>query len=215
MPTRNVTIVYVDDENQIADKSMPSLVSAMFEQIARQLSAPQLAIIAGIFALVAFAGIVVIGQGITTLRTGAVSANWPHVMGKMLKAEVTSSTTQRRDNEGRSYTDTTYYPSVTYEFVLNGQTYQSNRLSAQDNGYSKSTDALNAIEQVNSGDGVTVYYNPQNPKEAMLKPGISGNSFVSLVFGGLLLLLGGGVIVWLVRVFRRKPAKSGLRVTPA
>ncbi len=197
MTTRTETTINVD-ENEITGKSKVWLVGAMFEFIATQLSRTQLAILAIIIAFIPIFGIVVIGQGLSTFNTGMASSTWPHVTGKMVRASVRTQGTVEQNSYRNRPTSPTYYPEVTYEYTVNGQTYQSTRFTAQDSGYSTSLEAFNAIDQVNGKDGLTVYYNPGNPKDAMLKPGVSGNSYGSLFVGILLLIFGGAPVVWLV-----------------
>jgi hypothetical protein len=87
---------------------------------------------------------------------------WLSTTGTILMSSVQSSHT------GNSHST---YPVVVYSYVVNGQSYQSQRIRAGDQfltvrvaGQAQATVARYPI-----GANVTVYYNPANPAESALE----------------------------------------------
>lgn len=149
------------------------------------------------FLIVLGAGAVILGVGcivamIITKRARQGISNWDAVTGTVLDAFVYHH--KRQTNETTTVTHT---PMIKYIYVVSGETYMSFKrdtlpyyaASAYDLG------EANAIVQsypVNSA--VPVYYNPNNPKQAVLKiPKAFANNTI-LLYGIVNVLVGGGII---------------------
>jgi hypothetical protein len=95
---------------------------------------------------------------------GQVNAarDWPAVSGKVTYATIETSYSSRG---GRAY-----YPRIAYEYKVNGQPYQSSKISF---GTPVGLGNYNAVLQKVAGypieSTVQVYYNPDNPAEAVLE----------------------------------------------
>jgi len=92
-------------------------------------------------------------------RKMAVVSEWPSTMGT-----VNASYLERRfSSEG----DSTNYPVVKYSYQIGGQRYQSTKLApGPEVG---GTGAGKVVERYPAGAQVMVFYNPQNPSEAVLE----------------------------------------------
>ena len=91
-------------------------------------------------------------------RRMAVVSQWPSTMGT-----VQMSTIDRRSTSD-GYTD---YPVVQYGYQVNGQTYQSLKLApGPEVG---GTGARKVVAKYPAGAQVMVFYNPQNPSDAVLE----------------------------------------------
>ena len=85
-------------------------------------------------------------------------SQWPSVMGV-----VQMSTVERRSSED-GYTD---YPVVQYSYLVNGQPYQNSKLApGPEVGGSG---ARKVVAKYPAGAQVMVFYNPQNPSDAVLE----------------------------------------------
>jgi hypothetical protein len=85
-------------------------------------------------------------------------SQWPSVMGV-----VQMSTVERRSSED-GYTD---YPVVQYSYQVNGQPYQNSKLApGPEVGGSG---ARKVVAKYPAGAQVMVFYNPQNPSDAVLE----------------------------------------------
>ena len=91
-------------------------------------------------------------------RRMAVVSQWPSTMGV-----VQMSTIDRRSTSD-GYTD---YPVVQYSYQIGGQTYQSMKLApGPEVG---GTGAGKVVAKYPAGAQVMVFYNPQNPSDAVLE----------------------------------------------
>ncbi|HET9906292.1 MAG TPA: DUF3592 domain-containing protein [Anaerolineales bacterium] len=92
-------------------------------------------------------------------RKMAAVSQWPSTMGT-----VNSSYLERRSSsEGGS----TNYPVVQYSYQIGGQSYQSSKLApGPDVG---GTGAGKVVARYPAGAQVMVFYNPQNPADAVLE----------------------------------------------
>lgn len=97
-------------------------------------------------------------------RKVAQASNWPYTMGT-----VTFSTIEmRRGSKGGS----TAYPVVHYSYQALGLPYQGHKVTpGPEVG---GTGARNVVARYPAGAQVMVYYNPDNPSEALLERGMPG-----------------------------------------
>jgi hypothetical protein len=92
-------------------------------------------------------------------RKMAAVSQWPSTMGTVMMSRIE----QRSSSEG-GYTD---YPVVQYSYQLGGQAYQSYKLApGPEVG---GTGAGKVVARYPAGAQVMVFYNPQNPSEAVLE----------------------------------------------
>ena len=92
-------------------------------------------------------------------RKMAAVSQWPSTMGNI----VMSTIEQRSSSEG-GYTD---YPAVQYSYQVGGQPYQSYKLApGPEVGGSG---ARKVVARYPAGAQVMVFYNPQNPSDAVLE----------------------------------------------
>lgn len=87
---------------------------------------------------------------------------WLSTTGTVLMSSVQSSHT------GKSYST---YPVVVYSYVVNGQSYQSQRIKAGEQFLSVrlAGEAQSTVARYPIGASVTVYYDPANPAESALE----------------------------------------------
>lgn len=92
-------------------------------------------------------------------RKMATVSQWPSTMGT-----VSMSTIEQRSSSESGYTD---YPVVQYSYQVGGQAYQSYKLApGPEVGGSG---ARKVVARYPAGAQVMVFYNPQNPSEAVLE----------------------------------------------
>ncbi len=104
-----------------------------------------------------------LGMILVTRRKVAQASTWPSTLGT-----VTLSMIQmRHSNDG-----STPYPVVQYSYQVTGQPYQGSKvMPGPEVG---GTGARKVVERYPAGAQVMVYYNPQNPSEALLERGTPG-----------------------------------------
>jgi hypothetical protein len=92
-------------------------------------------------------------------RKMAAVSQWPSTMGTVVMSRIE----QRSSSEG-GYTD---YPVVQYSYQVGGQAFQSLKLApGPEVG---GTGARKVVARYPAGAQVMVFYNPQNPAEAVLE----------------------------------------------
>lgn len=92
-------------------------------------------------------------------RKMAAVSQWPSTMGTVMMSRIE----QRSSSEG-GYTD---YPVVQYSYQIGGQAYQGYKLApGPEVG---GTGAGKVVARYPAGAQVMVFYNPQNPSEAVLE----------------------------------------------
>ena len=95
----------------------------------------------------------------TKNREKAVKS-WPSVTGKVGISEARIHRTDGHDTD---------FPHVSYSYEVNGKTYRSsNILPGGDIG---GVNVESTLARYPKGADVTVYYDPHNPKDAVLEPG--------------------------------------------
>jgi len=115
----------------------------------------------------------------------AASQNWPTVLAQITLAEVRES--RSTDSEGDI--QRSYYPHIEYTYQVNGVTYHGDQIAfGARRGYASPKKANEEIARYPVGAQVRAYYNPENPKEAVLRQQATGTNFM-LIFGIIALLI--------------------------
>ena len=131
--------------------------------------------------------------GVGALSIGAyvywqakASQNWPWVMGEVLSARVRE--TVETTESGR--TISRYFPEVTYQYRVEGHTYQGKRIQFGGPLHTDRETVEAWLQSYPVGGQVRVYYNPKRPQEAVLQPSSSPAAWI-LIFVGLFSLFVG------------------------
>ncbi len=137
-------------------------------------------------------GIVILGLGflnfgVGQLTKGKESTNWPTVSGNVTKCDLEERTiTEKSGTEKRT---TTYeIVNISYGYSVEGTSYTSNRVSF--GGQKRGTARLLA-DRYSLGKAVKVFYDPDDPEESVLEPGLSGGSYFFLIFSIAIIAIGG------------------------
>ncbi|MDP3441966.1 MAG: DUF3592 domain-containing protein [Ignavibacteria bacterium] len=141
--------------------------------------------------LVAFSFIAISGYN---MYRGYKSSTWPSVRGNILKSEISERRYSGTKSSGRK---TEYHASVDYQYEVIGKMYFSNSISYKASKTSYSA-AMIELQKYPENSGHVVYYNPENPEESVLDPGMGT---LNLIFIGLPL------IVWLLFFFGLRRGK--------
>ncbi|MBI3241398.1 MAG: DUF3592 domain-containing protein [Chloroflexi bacterium] len=110
-------------------------------------------------------------------RQVSASKSWPTTTGTVLS----SSVELRRSRSGRSGYSLSHYPVVVYDYEVRGQRYQGNRIGFSEIGTGWAGPAQQKIAGYPVGGAVRVFYNPQNPAEAVLEQSAPGNPFLWII----------------------------------
>jgi hypothetical protein len=132
------------------------------------------------------------------------SGSFPSVTGTVTHSEIET----RTGSKGRTY----YVGAVSYEYNIGGQTYWGNRLRFGAGQPGPPDEIVNAHP---ARSPVQVYYNPKNPNDSLLYPGIAGSDIMQVLFltpfNMILLGVWLGFYGWLrKKIF--KPVAGGLKI---
>lgn len=112
------------------------------------------------------------------------SQTWPSVMGSIVASNV--EITRSHDSDGG--TSTAYYPRVAYEYEVLGHRYRSDRVNFGGAiGYGDHNTAQAIVDRYVPGNNIRVYYDSNNPGEAVLER-TEGSSSRILIWVGIFIL---------------------------
>jgi hypothetical protein len=119
--------------------------------------------------------------GWTILQNARASASWPTAEGVISSSEVSHST----DAEGGD----SYSPEVDYQYTVDGLPFSDSTIKFGENSYDRRRTAEEIAATYPVGRPVTVYYDPEEPDNAVLEPGVSGGSYIVLGIGVIFILV--------------------------
>lgn len=118
--------------------------------------------------------------------------NFVPVQAKVLESEV-----KTRNSHGSGNNRVTHYPYIYYRFEIDGKGYRSKRYSYAFGLEASKSRAQEIVAAYPPGAVVTAYYNPENPKKALLdisKPDPTWFYAFMALFGAIYLFIAGAVI---------------------
>lgn len=149
--------------------------------------------------------------GIYFLILGSQTLSWPSVTGKLVNVMVKSKIDSDPGSGGAArQLDTEYYFSLNYRYHVDGSTYSSSFYSfgnghvASDKYYNTREEAeAQARKEYKGVKELPVYYDPEDPNKAVLKPGWNlGTIAPSLM--SLFLLASGWLVCFIVNRAKAK-----------
>ena len=128
-------------------------------------------------------GVVLLIPYFRSLAKMRASQAWSTVQGTVVESRVGRSAST--DSEGEvSYS---YYPEIRYQYQVMGNEYQGDKISFSPKISSIRSWAERVIAKYPTGANVTIYYQPDNPSNAVLERSVSR---VMLVLGIIFVLIG-------------------------
>jgi len=129
-------------------------------------------------------GLLGMGVSLSMVRKSLKCRYWPQAMGKVESCGIRNDRISSGDNHG-GMSNT---PFVFYVYFVNGRKYQGNRISVGEHGGSLQY-AQNIIANYHPTRNVVVYYNPDDPADAVLDTKFSINLLLPFVVGALFFIL--------------------------
>jgi len=130
------------------------------------------------------------------------SNQWPNTIGKIELSGV-----KENWSTGSGISKRMYSANIKYRFIANKAEYVGDRVdfgSAGSMGRSVDADARALVSRYPPGEEVRVYYNPENPQEAVLEPGFATRSWMYALGGLVFLSVGLACFFYLPKLFRRR-----------
>jgi Protein of unknown function (DUF3592) len=145
--------------------------------------------------LMLISGLYFIVQQIPDVITGLQTQSWTLTTATVLESRwLTHHDTgdeYNTDYVGKGYTHT---PEITYSYIVNGRTFTSRRYQAGNTARPSVDEIKSTVARYPVGRVVRVSYNPSNPAQSVLAPGVNGSSWFMLMIG--LGMLASGISFW-------------------
>ena len=103
---------------------------------------------------------------------------WPTSEGQISISTVIHGVREPGHRGPRIY----YTPNVKYTFAVNDHEYTGNRIHVtRDHRYDSPSEAIPIANQYKAGDSVVVFYDPNNPQDAVLDIGANWELFICIL----------------------------------
>jgi len=139
-----------------------------------------------------FFGVVLITFGVyfTILSNGASA--WPSVKGAITNTFVQTHISTINNPTTKSTFSRTYYPEITYSWVVDGKSYKGSRygLGYSHPKYPEKMTAKKVAKDFLPGQSIEVFYDPNSPKDAVIDRSEKLVSFIPLLMGLFFLAVG-------------------------
>jgi len=122
---------------------------------------------------------------------GHASEKWPTTKGSIELSQLGTGTKRQRVGPDRRY----YYPQIRYRYRVGMREYVSERISANSvfilgardlsDFKSDPAEARAVVARYPGGSTVRVFYDPDDPRDALLEPGPTSSAQQKIVFGSL------------------------------
>lgn len=133
-------------------------------------------------------GLVIIFYGLHVLEQAGASANWPAVSGKVLASGIEetlwSESKRINDRNTGTRTEKRYGPQVRYEYRAYGMLYTGQGIRIVDALHEHPEAVQPIVARYPVDSRVRVYFNPNDPAQAVLEPGVDEDSYLFL-YGGI------------------------------
>lgn len=142
-----------------------------------------------------------------SLWNQVASRSYPRTTGQITHSEVT----RHRGSKG----GTTYGVDIWYRYAVNDRFYSGTRFRYNAGSSSDSGWARKAVAEHRVGSQAQVFYNPGDPQDALLSPGVDGSDLMLVLFLMPFNMIMFGLWAWLggwlrERIF--KPIAGGVRI---
>jgi hypothetical protein len=128
-----------------------------------------------IFLVLAVAGLLMFFFYFRALARVRASEGWPAVQGTIIESWVDESTTTEEDGT----ISRRYKPKVLYKYAIMGQEFQGERITFGPTMSGNRSSAEKVLARYPKGSSTQVYYNQENPEDAVLERSISKSMLIS------------------------------------
>jgi hypothetical protein len=100
--------------------------------------------------------------------------NWPSTVGVITETDVRFEFSHGKGPHNN------YHPEVNYTYSVDGRTYHGDQISKSSKSFRTNADAQLFIENYTVGSHVEVFYDPDNPSDAVLESQIESDLFIPI-----------------------------------
>jgi hypothetical protein len=149
-----------------------------------------------IFVVVMAIGLIALAVGVMLYTDAQEVKSWSQTTGTISYTNIRSEWQSGSHDSPGQYV---YYPVVEYYYTVEGQTHYSSTISKMSSGSSDVGYAQDFINRNPLGSQVTVYYNPDNPSEAVLQMNSDFELVAPLLIGAIFTLIGVSGVIYFYR----------------
>lgn len=121
---------------------------------------------------------------------GITSSKWPFVIGELESTDLREVIFTGRDPGGGVDSASAWVVNFRYSYFVSDRKFDGSRVTYSD-GINKTSRALHKLQEKYQGKSlIQVYYDPNNPKQSVLVPGLSIFNFTPLITSVLFILAG-------------------------
>lgn len=113
---------------------------------------------------------------------------WPHVSANIVAVYAVPIGTSTRIELNDMNPNDKYTPRILYKYTVDNKTYESSNLIYDGPSSYSGIQIKNLLGTAKPGDSINVLYNPSDPAESYIYPGVV--SYIGLIVGILLILVG-------------------------
>jgi hypothetical protein len=136
---------------------------------------------------IALLGAALTGYGVWLRARAAEALRWPSVRGRIVRSLVREDTPLIRGaDEARAM----YQPELRYEYVIDGREHAATRIDLLDRAASWPGFAERVIARYPMWSEVTVFYDPTDPRRALLERDLAPRWAFWIIVAGLAITLG-------------------------
>ena len=135
-------------------------------------------------AVCATLGLWAVAYALLTVRRGLRTGPWLAVPGRIVEGRTQAGPRVRSLWISRQRS---YNLAIVYSYEVAGRTWQGARIKFGESGAGSYGDVQLVQERYGPGTRVTVYYDPEDPSQAVLERGVSANVWFGLAVGTALL----------------------------
>ncbi len=137
-------------------------------------------------------GAIFLIYGIIELDRASAMRDWPAIQGEVYSARVVEELDTGVDDS----TWRVYRPEIRYSFILDGTEYAGARRSLGEPAASWRSHAETVVARYPVGQAVTVYYNPENPRDSIIERQTAKGWATFFIVIGVVVGIGGGFWAW-------------------
>lgn len=120
----------------------------------------------------------------------AASKRWPSVFGELESADLRDVVYRGRDSDGTVDSASARIVNFRYQYRVNNKNYVGHRVTFSD-AVNKTAGALQKLQDRYQGKRlIEVFYNPRDPEQSVLVPGLSVFNFTPLITSALFIIAG-------------------------
>lgn len=126
--------------------------------------------------------------GVENVLRARASTSWPSVDGTVIRAGIDRERSQATPSSTAQ--SITWRPVIVYEYVVDAVRYEGGRISFGAYATSDRGDAEAVLSRYPTGARVPVYFNPDDPGQAVIEPGTAGVPWFFVALGSVFLVAG-------------------------